>query len=63
MDRLYTSESDVYIRQILTYKDDPRTERVNYVSVPHKTTFNILKCHTFRFFFLRKILWKNKHIF
>ena len=27
--RLYTSESDVYRRQILTYKDDPRAKRVN----------------------------------
>ena len=27
-DRLYTSESDVCRRQILTYKDGPRTERV-----------------------------------
>ena len=27
-DRLYTSESDVYRRQILTYKDGPRAERV-----------------------------------
>ena len=27
-DRLYTSESDVYRRQILTYKDGPHTERV-----------------------------------
>ena len=26
--RLYTSEYDVYRRQILTYKDGPRTERV-----------------------------------
>ena len=26
-DRLYTSESDVCRRQILKYKDDPRTER------------------------------------
>ena len=26
---LYTSEFDVYRRQILTYKDGPRTERVN----------------------------------
>ena len=25
-DRLYKSESDVYRRQILTYKDGPRTE-------------------------------------
>ena len=31
-DRLYTSESDVYRRQILTYKDGPRTERVKYPS-------------------------------
>ena len=29
-DRLYTSESDVYRRQILTYKDGTRTERANY---------------------------------
>ena len=27
-DRLYTSESDVCRRQILTYKDGPRTERI-----------------------------------
>ena len=27
-DRLYTSESDVYGRQILPYKDGSRTERV-----------------------------------
>ena len=27
--RIYTSESDVYRRQILTYKDSPRAERVN----------------------------------
>ena len=26
----YTSESDVYIRQILTYKDGPRAERAHY---------------------------------
>ena len=29
-DRLYTSESDVCGRHILTYKDDPRTGRVKY---------------------------------
>ena len=29
-DRLYTSESDVYSRQILTYDDGLRTDRVNY---------------------------------
>ena len=28
-DRVYTSESDVCRRQILTYKDGPRTERFN----------------------------------
>ena len=28
VDRLYMSESDVYRRQILTYKDGPRAERV-----------------------------------
>ena len=28
-DRLYTSESDVYRRQILTYKDGPRAKRVD----------------------------------
>ena len=31
-DRLYTSESDVYRRQILTYKDGPRNERVKPIS-------------------------------
>ena len=29
-DRLYTWESDVYRRQIPTYKDGPRTERVKF---------------------------------
>ena len=32
-DRLYTSESGVYRRQILTYKDDPRTEKVKSTGV------------------------------
>ena len=27
-DRLYTSTSDVFRRQILTYKDDPRAEKI-----------------------------------
>ena len=27
--RLYTSESDVHRRQILTYEDGPRAERIN----------------------------------
>ena len=31
-DRFYTSESDVYRRQILTYKDGPRTEGVKVTS-------------------------------
>ena len=30
--RLYTSESDVYRRHILTYKDGPRAESVNRLS-------------------------------
>ena len=29
-DRLYALESYVYKRQILTFKDDPRAERVKY---------------------------------
>ena len=29
--RLYTSESDVCRRQILTYKDDPRAERIEMI--------------------------------
>ena len=28
LNRFYTSESDVCIRQILTYKNGPRTERI-----------------------------------
>ena len=32
-DRLYTSESDVYGRQILTYKDGSRAERVNLTTI------------------------------
>ena len=31
--RLYTSESDVYRRQILMYKDGPSAERENYTEV------------------------------
>ena len=34
-DRLYTSEFDVYRRQILTYKDGPSAERVE----PYRTYF------------------------
>ena len=29
--RLYTSKSDVYIRQIMTYNVDPRTERIKKI--------------------------------
>ena len=32
-DRLYTSESDVYRRQNLTYKDGPRAERVSQLTL------------------------------
>ena len=31
--RLYTSESDVYRRQILTYNDGPRAERVKCIDI------------------------------
>ena len=46
-DRLYTSESDVYRRQILSYKDGPRAERVK----THKTSlfeYTVLRCFCFR---------------
>ena len=33
-DRLYTSESDVYRCQVLTYKDDPRTVRAKLTFTP-----------------------------
>ena len=29
----YTSEYDVYRRQIMTYKNGPRTERVNVIAI------------------------------
>ena len=32
--RLYTTEPDVYRRQILTYKDGPRAERVDIYTAP-----------------------------
>ena len=32
-DRLYTSESDVCRRQILTYKNGPRAEKVTFTTV------------------------------
>ena len=38
-DRLYTSESDVYRRQILTYEDGPRTERVKYITLPLESKY------------------------
>ena len=34
---LYTSESDVYRRQILTYKDGPRADRVKAQSFPRQS--------------------------
>ena len=42
-DRLYTSESAVYRRQILTYKDGPRAERVNAQIISLKTTLDYAK--------------------
>ena len=41
-DRLYTSESEVYRRQILTYKDGPRAERVKIHSNESKMLRNFL---------------------
>ena len=32
-DRLYTSGSDVYRRQILTYNDDPRAEKFTFIVI------------------------------
>ena len=32
-DRLYTSESDVYRRQILTYKDGPCADMVKHMAI------------------------------
>ena len=40
-DRLYKSESDVYRRQILTYKDGPRTEKVKADSFIEKEKYTI----------------------
>ena len=34
--KLYTSENDVCRHQILTYKDDPRTERIKIFSNRHR---------------------------
>ena len=41
-DRLYTTESDVIRRQILTYKDDPRAERAK--GLKHRITGIISTC-------------------
>ena len=43
-DRLYTSETDVYRRQNLTYKDGPLAERVSQV-VPGMTTSPSKHCY------------------
>ena len=45
---LYTSESDVYRRRILTYKDAPRTERVK-VAVHYATTAGYRFGHIYAF--------------
>ena len=41
-DRLYTSESNVYTRQILTYKDRPRAEMVIITALPCKAKRQLL---------------------
>ena len=41
-DRLYTSKSDVYRRQILTYKEGPRAERVNVLYQRDMTGIQVL---------------------
>ena len=41
---LYTSESDVYRRQILTYKDDPRAERINNTKLKCEIYNSNIKC-------------------
>ena len=41
-DRLYTSRSDVYRRQILTYKDGPRIERVKVTSQQYRDVETML---------------------
>ena len=38
--RLYTSEFDVYRRQILTYKDGPGAERVNISQKVHSVVWS-----------------------
>ena len=47
-DWLYTSESGVYRRQILTYKDGPRAERVNslFITYCHLSGFLWIKHRT-----------------
>ena len=51
--RLQTLESDVYRRQILTYKDGPRTERVKHPTSttddqPHSSTiFGSVSCFSY----------------
>ena len=43
-DRLYTSESDVCRRQILTHKDSPRTARVKTIFAEYTDTALALRC-------------------
>ena len=64
-DRLYTPESDVYRRQILTYKDGPRTERVKWSEPLKKEVINlgwikILKGET-SLINIRSKTWYYKH--
>ena len=41
-DRLYTLETDVHRRQILTYKDGPRAERVDMSKLLHGYLYKLL---------------------
>ena len=41
-DHLYTSESDVYRRQILTYKEGPGAERVKLGIIQHRDIYTWL---------------------
>ena len=52
--RLCTSEPDVYRRQVLTYKIDPRAERVGYVS-PRQCGDRLLTSRDVRFCRLKSV--------
>ena len=68
MDRRYTADFDVYSRQILTYKDGLRTERVEHRALSHSEVATNRKGHNINtrqkmvFFKLKKTgdLWTTK---